>query len=353
MNSKESCLLVLDGISGLSLASEITAISNHLGVKSINVNLAALKEIYFYKIRSVLTKSFNKINHEDDFFYLPKINEKFLVNIIDQHNPTHILVVGFLYKFINPSLLRKLADKRNIKLCLYDTDSCNIYSKRREFIFFIKQELAQYHYIFSFSDVMATFFRNTCHLPAFYSPYGAKPIVLPTASSHQHEVTFIGAADLRRIFVLEHIKDKVSIFGNRWERNELLMSSQLKSRVKGQTVWGADLHQLLSDSKIILNITRSQFYGAETGINLRIFEALSAGCFLITDYCDEINNLFKIGVELETFKSSNELKDKIDYYLANPEMREAIAYNGHQAFVERFTWEVRLRPLLKTIGLLS
>jgi spore maturation protein CgeB len=349
---RKHSMLVLDGISGLDLAREITSNSNQLGVRSIYVNLASLKAIRFYRLRSVMTKSLNKINHNDSFFYLPKNNEKNLVDIIDQYQPSHILVVGFLYKYVNPIFLRKYADKHNIKLILYDTDSCNIYTKRREFIFFIAQELAQYHYIFSFSAIMARFFKDTCQLPALYAPYGAEAVVLPAQSSQQYDVTFIGAADLRRIFVLEHIKDKVSIFGNRWERNELLMSSQLKSRLKGKAVWGHDLHELLSQSKIVLNITRSQFYGAETGVNLRIFEALAAGCFLITDYCDEVNQLFKVGVEIETFKSSNELKDKIHYYLSNSDKRIEIARNGHQAFLERFTWAKRLKPILESVGLL-
>jgi spore maturation protein CgeB len=117
------------------------------------------------------------------------------------------------------------------------------------------------------------------------------------------------------------------------------MSDELKARVIDRSIWGEQLHQLLFSSKIVLNITRSHFYGAETGINLRIFEALAAGAFLLTDYCDEVAELFEIGEEIEAFRSSAELVQKIEYYLANPEKRLEIARRGHQKFLKLYTWD--------------
>ncbi len=56
-----------------------------------------------------------------------------------------------------------------------------------------------------------------------------------------------------------------------------------------------ELHCWWVRSKIVLNITYGDFYAAETGVNLRIFGALAAGCFLLTDHCDEIGDLFDTG----------------------------------------------------------
>ena len=101
----------------------------------------------------------------------------------------------------------------------------------------------------------------------------------------------------------------------------------------------------------MLNITRTDFFGAETGINLRVFEALAAGCFLLTDHCEEIAELFKVGEEIETFRSSKELADKVAYYLANEERRRTIARNGHQAFLGNHTWNTRItRQILPLIS---
>ena len=102
----------------------------------------------------------------------------------------------------------------------------------------------------------------------------------------------------------------------------------------------------MGKSKIVLNITRSDFFGAETGVNLRIFEALAAGCFLLTDYCDELADLFAVGKEIETYRSSAELAEKADYYLNNKDARLAIARNGHAAFLATHTWQARIEQLL-------
>nr|WP_275983114.1 glycosyltransferase [Propionivibrio soli] len=101
----------------------------------------------------------------------------------------------------------------------------------------------------------------------------------------------------------------------------------------------------MASSRIILNITRSDFFGAETGINLRIFEALGAGRMLLTDYCEEIEDLFEIGTDIDVFRSSRELAEKVEYYLHNDDARDRIARNGQEKFLRQHTWASRIRQL--------
>lgn len=346
-----SKLLVLDGISGVPLGREIAQVAGELGIATAYHDLASMPKIPFDRLRSIVAKTINKQKQEEEgFFHLPTVQTKAVIELLERERPTHILVIGFLYKFISPGLMKELAQRYQCQLFLYDTDSCNLYSKRRSFIFFLEDELPAYQRIFSFSRVMSDFFQQVRGLNASYYPYGALNITLPAASQQANDVLFVGSGDLRRIFMLEHIREQVTIFGKRWERNQALMSPALKQRIVDRDIWGQDLHQAFADSKIVLNITRAQFFGAETGINLRIFEALAAGCFLLTDYCDEVAELFSIGEELETFKSSSELVEKVNYYLAHPEKRAEIARRGHEAFQQRFTWKVRVQALLDGMG---
>lgn len=81
-------------------------------------------------------------------------------------------------------------------------------------------------------------------------------------------------------------------------------------------------------------------------MNLRIFEALAAGCFLLTDHCEELAELFAVGKEIETYRSSAELAEKAGYYLNNKDARLAIARNGHAAFLAAHTWQARIEQLL-------
>ncbi|GHU15983.1 hypothetical protein FACS189441_8120 [Betaproteobacteria bacterium] len=347
MNSR---LLILDGIGGVPLAREIFAACAAHGVDTVYQDCAELPTIPVYGARSAIAKTLNKCERSDSFFFLAKLAERTVRALLTTHRPSRVLVVGFIYKFIAPALLDKLKHEFGFSLHLYDTDSCNLYERKREFIFFIEKELPVYDSIFSFSSVTTRLFRETLGLPVHHLPFGAQPINLPATSAESHDVLFVGSGDLRRVLLLEHIREHVSVFGNRWSRNTALMSAPLRERVHDRSVWGNDLYQLFADAKIVLNITRSPFYGAETGINLRIFEALAAGAFLLTDHCDEIGALFTPEVELDTFRSSSELAEKVRWYLDHPSARTEIAQRGHQRFIAEFSWEKRCAELLRKLG---
>lgn len=344
-------LLVLDGIGGIDLGRNLAAsIQNH-GILTEYQNMAEMPKIWMHKPRSAIAKIRNKKNDKDSFYCLPKCDFEQLEKQINQFKPNKILVIGFLYKFFEPKRLKRLADKLGIEIFLYDTDSCNLYSSRREFIFFIESELIVYNAIFSFSRVVTDFFQRK-NLNAFFCPFGDTIKARQLSAEPVIDVLFVGSADLRRIFLLENIVEKVTIYGNRWQRQWPLMSEKLQQKVIDEPIWGKQLQLTLSVSKIVLNITRIPFYGAETGINHRIFEAMSMGCFVLTDHCDEIAELFEIGQEIETFKGMEELKQKVEYYLQHDEERQQIADRGYQRFHKDYTWQQRSAELLTKMGLL-
>lgn len=334
-------ILILDGIGGVPLGREVCETLGELSVPATHFDCLQARRRPFHGARSAYAKLHNRGTDGDAFYFLPKLVERDLRDLIAREQPSHILVIGFIYKFFDPQLLRRLADEADAGLFLYDTDTCNLYGRRREFIFFVENELPVYHRILSCSAVTARFFRDTRGLDAVFVPFGAKPVAT-MRSEQPTDVLFVGSGDLRRIFLLEGIREYVTVRGNRWQRNFPLISAPLRARIDDRPAWGEELHRLLGQSKIVLNITRTDFYGAETGINLRIFEALAAGCFLLTDHCDELGELFRIGEEIETYRSSAELSGKVRYYLANPAAREAVARAGQTAFHERHTWSARI-----------
>lgn len=334
-------LLILDGIEGVPLAKELYTEFCNIGFNTAYYELENLKKINCYALRSGIAKLINRSEKADRFFHLPKLDFNSFKKLINQEQPTHILIVGFVYKYLAPAALAQLKQDKNISLFLYDTDSCNLYSKRREFLFFIDNELPIYDEIFSFSKVTTKFFVETKKLNATFLPFGAAPLTIAAKSNPEINALFVGSGDLRRVFLLENIKDVVTIYGNRWQRNYFLMSEDLKKTVTDKAVWGEQLHGLLVNSKIVININRTHFYGAGTGINLRVFEALAAGAFLLTDYCDELEDLFEIGQEIEVFRSNQELAEKVNYYLEHPEKRLEIAKQGHTKFMKSHTWHTR------------
>lgn len=353
MSEKLRKVLILDGIGGVPLGREICETFTGLGISATHIDCLRQTRRPFYSAHAAYAKIRNRGYDRDNFYFLPKLVGNDLRRLIAHEQPSHILVIGFAYKFYDPRLLRQLANEFKAGLFLYDTDTCNLYARRREFIFFVENELSVYDRIFSCSEVTTRFFRDTCRLDAVFLPFGAMPIDMPPGEQ-AIDTLFVGSCDLRRIFLLEGIRDHVSIRGNRWQRNFPLISEALRARIVDQPVWGAELHRLMGNAKIVLNITRTDFYGAETGINLRIFEALAAGCFLLTDHCDEIADMFKVGHEIETYRSSAELAEKVRYYLSNDEARKTIANNGRQSFLQNHTWAARIGkqmiPLMEIQG---
>ncbi|MHB8120730.1 MAG: methyltransferase domain-containing protein [Desulfuromonadaceae bacterium] len=92
--------------------------------------------------------------------------------------------------------------------------------------------------------------------------------------------------------------------------------------------WGLDMYRALKSGRIVINAEIDLAQG-EAG-NMRLFEATSVGSFLLTEHHLNIESYFRPGDQIETFHDSDELLQKIDYYLSHPEERELIARMGQE-----------------------
>ncbi len=344
-------ILILDGISGVSLGTEITEAFTEFDIKVEYTDAAILEKRIFNKLNSAIHKIIHRHLYKEDYYRHPKITNRSLKNIIDNRKPDIIFVIGFLYRFFDLNFIRQLKNQYAFKLYLYDTDSCNLFNSKRELLYFFNQELPIYDHIYSFSRTTTRLINNLNSVNASFFPFGAKPIIPSEENNSEenkkHDILFIGSADMRRIFLLEAlVEQNLCVYGSKWQRNNDLMSHKLKKSIHHQAIWGKELHTVLQQSKIILNITRSTFYGVETGLNLRIFETLASGGFLLTDYCDELNELFTIGEHIESYRDAEELKDKVNYYLQHEEKRKKISLKGYEHFQKNFTWKARMKELL-------
>jgi len=91
--------------------------------------------------------------------------------------------------------------------------------------------------------------------------------------------------------------------------------------------WGIEMYQEIQRARIVLN---ADIDIADEAGNFRLFEVTGIGSFLLTEYHPNIDQLFKPGVEIETFRDSNELIAKVRYYLDHPNERERIARRGQE-----------------------
>lgn len=146
-----------------------------------------------------------------------------------------------------------------------------------------------------------------------------------------------------RLRLLSAVSDRFSLSLYTNSDASVLPNANYKGTAKTMT----EMPKIFHLSKINLNLTSKPI---RTGLPLRIWDILSAGGFLLTNYQEEIPEYFEIGRDLEVYTSKEELLQKIDYYLAHEEERITIAENGYKKTLsQKHTLKERLQTILSLI----
>ena len=94
-----------------------------------------------------------------------------------------------------------------------------------------------------------------------------------------------------------------------------------------------------------INIDVGRIYQPDI-VPMRIFDILSCGGFVLAEYNNALEELFDIGSEIDSYSSSEELQNKVDYYLNHPETVQKIARQGMERVHKDHTISSRVRHML-------
>ncbi len=108
-----------------------------------------------------------------------------------------------------------------------------------------------------------------------------------------------------------------------------------------------EMPKVFKKSKINLNITLRNI---KSGIPLRIWDILSCGGFVLTNFQPELLDYFKQGEHLVWYESHFDMMNKISYYLEHNDERERIAQAGYQLVKDKHTVKQRVSELLGYLG---
>ena len=86
------------------------------------------------------------------------------------------------------------------------------------------------------------------------------------------------------------------------------------------------MFKVIGKSKIVLN-AHSNITGDFKG-NMRVFEALGSGSFLLTDAGTYPEHLID-GEDFVSYKNTEDVLDKIKYFMSNDKERSEIAMSGY------------------------
>lgn len=101
-------------------------------------------------------------------------------------------------------------------------------------------------------------------------------------------------------------------------------------------------------SKINLNITLRSI---RSGIPLRAFDIMGAGGFLLSNYQEDFFDFFIPEEDFVFFDGTEDLLNKIEYYLSHEKERKEIAQNGFRKVNAFHTYEQRVDTILEIADL--
>lgn len=200
-----------------------------------------------------------------------------------------------------------------------------------------------------------------------------KPLNLPKI----YDVTFIGQPHSNRKKIIEKIKKtgiNIKCWGKGWSNGRVSQEEMIKifsqskinlnltkssgnislkelvkiflKRKNNKSIQIDNPHHWIDNFKSFLGKRREQIKG-------RNFEIPGCQGFLITGDADNLCDYYEDGNEIVIYKDTNDLINKIKYYLEHDEEREVIAHAGYKRTLQDHTYEKRFNEIFKTIGLIK
>lgn len=200
-------------------------------------------------------------------------------------------------------------------------------------------------YFFTCDKLMADWLNNYTRTIGTYLPagvYGGECYQgTPNHSYYPHEVIFTGSKGYHKEypfrgemidFLHHNYKERFAHYGGGGL----------------QSIRGPELNNLYASSKIVVGDTLCKNFDYPYYFSDRLFEVCGRGGFMIFP---DIKGVKEMYPDIPTYKPGdlNDLKEKIDYYLANDTEREEIRESIFSTTIERHTYRHRLDYILETL----
>jgi len=250
-----------------------------------------------------------------------------LLATVNREHPDVMFVVQLNYE-IWLETLRIIQAAGDVATICWTTDDSFKYREVSRFIG------SSYHAITTtYPETLPMYHRDRIH-SVLLTQWAAnsKNLKEPLAAREcQYQVSFVGAAHgdrKERIARLNEHGIGVSCFGYGWPSGP---------------VAAEEIPQIMSKSIISLNFANSK---GQNQIKARTFEVPGAGGFLLTEFAPGLEKFYSIGSEIDAFFNTEDLLERISYYLSHLDKRDAIARAGFQRTRRDHTYEIRLKEML-------
>ena len=222
----------------------------------------------------------------------------------------------------------------------------------------IRQSIAAYNCIFTtksfhLKDQRLVSMLNDIRLVRHgYDPAVHRILELDSVSRRRYvcDISFVGAWSSKKEKVLTQIITKfpdldIKIWGPGWERSGAVTAAHWQ----GRAIRGDELVIQYSSAKINLGILSDAKSDTSSGdqVTTRTWHIPACGGFLLHEKSDELSNYFKLGTEVTTYESVEDLVQKIQLYIDKDDLRMSIARAGHKRCMESgYNYELTVRKIL-------
>lgn len=156
------------------------------------------------------------------------------------------------------------------------------------------------------------------------------------------------ATALRRRYLLEALHGTgLHIFGDA-EWADPTYAGPLADHYQGRRIdYAAELPRLYASAKIHVNIFHAQ---CTQSPNPRVYDVLACGGFMLSMDSPGLRDELTPGEDLAVFQTRGELREAVEYYLAHPEERRAIAECGRLRTLAKCRYSDRIQKLFATLS---
>lgn len=184
-----------------------------------------------------------------------------------------------------------------------------------------------------------------------YLRFAFEPRVLEFLGPVQsrYDVTFVGGytgnhATGTRLF--EYVAGRVPVQFWGYGADGLPQGSVIRKSYHDEA-WGMQMYRILAESKISLNrhIDHSQRFAN----NMRLFETTGVGTLLVTDWKENLSEMFEVGKEVVAYRTPQECAEVLAYYLEHDGERRAVALAGQERTLREHTYPRRMQELVNIV----
>jgi len=294
-----------------------------------------------------------------------KYNEELLA-LVEKEKPSALF--AFMYTDeLDPATLLRIKDKCGVTTIAWFADDY------WRFFNYSKYWPPYFHYVVTTYSKAVGWYKAKGFNNILRSQWACNSHVYrPTDLPKDIEVSFVGQYKSKRAAVIEDLKRRginVQTYGFGWPNGKVSQDEMLRifsrskinlnlnvrpsifhPKVLARIFLKKSINKVVPDYHLIDNVSAWRHFST-LHTHARPFELAGCKAFTISGLSEDIPDSYVDGKEMVFYRTTDELVEKIRYYLAHEDERERIARAGYDRTMREHTYEKRFEEVFRRAGI--